>query len=199
MGKIEPAVTRYRAIDHFSRQHPDMSIIQWKYVDASNPDIITVYTDTETLTVQYNPETGRSEIVAVNGDVPEAIKERVTVLHANDVANEATESKVGGRISGCIATVLTILYAIYILSYFGNVGMNSFSGYIAMQLVMPHLLCVAVAAVFSLIGFFGKKRWAVLTAGILMAVSAVLFMQYAPMVIIQSVLFFVSYARMGSK
>jgi hypothetical protein len=77
--------------------------------------------------------------------------------------------------------------------------MDSLGGYIAMRIVMPHLICVLLAAIFSLIGFFGRKRWAMLTSGILMSVSAVLMMQYAPMVIVQAILFFVSYARMGNE
>lgn len=104
-----------------------------------------------------------------------------------------------GRFSGGVATALTVLYSVYILSYFGDIGMDSLGGYLAMQIVMPHLICVLLAAIFSLIGFFGRKRWAMLTSGILMAVSAVLMMQYAPMVIVQAILFFVSYARMGNE
>lgn len=103
---------------------------------------------------------------------------------------------VKGGISGLIAMVLTIAYAIYIVSYFGDEIMSSLGGAIASAIVMPHMVCVVVAAAFSLVGFFGKKRWAVLVSGILMAVSAALFPYYAMMVVIQTVLFFISYARM---
>lgn len=105
--------------------------------------------------------------------------------------------KMKGRVTGFIAMILTALYALYICSYFSSVGMDSIGGYFAMQIVMPHMICVVVATIFVCIGFFGKKRWAMLTAGILLAVSAVLMMTYAPMVIVQAVLCFVSYARMG--
>lgn len=100
-----------------------------------------------------------------------------------------------GRISGCFAMILTILYAVYILLPFADFGMDSLENYIMMIMFMPHMLCVTLAAIFSVIGFFGKKRWAILTAGILMSVAAVLRFDFAAMVIVQAVLFFISYAR----
>lgn len=100
-----------------------------------------------------------------------------------------------GRISGCLAMILTTLYTLYICAYFSGIGIETLSGAVATAIVMPHMLCVAIAAIFSFVGFFGKKRWAMLTSGILMAVSAVLMMSYLPMVIVQAVLFFISYAR----
>ena len=106
---------------------------------------------------------------------------------------EARKTK--GRISGCLAMILTTLYALYLYTYFSNIGIETLSGAVANAIVMPHMLCVAIAAIFSFVGFFGKKRWAMLTSGILMTVSAVLMMSYLPMVIVQAVLFFVSYAR----
>ena len=111
---------------------------------------------------------------------------------------EASVRKRKGRITGFLAMILTALYALYIFSYFYGVGMDSLGGYIAMQIVMPHMVCVAVATIFVCIGFFGRKRWAMLTAGILLVVSAAVMMSYAPMVIVQAVLCFISYARMGS-
>lgn len=102
-----------------------------------------------------------------------------------------------GRISGCLAMILTALYAFYIFSYFSSIGMETLAGAVANAIVMPHMICVVIAAIFSFVGFFGKKRWAMLTSGILMAVSAVLMMSYLPMVIVQTILFFISYVRMG--
>lgn len=110
-----------------------------------------------------------------------------------------TTEKVKGRVCGCIGMILTVLYAAFIVSYFGDAGASDFSGAIATTIVMPHMICVVIAAAFSFVGFFAKKRWAMLTSGILMAVSAALFPMYAQMVIIQAVLFFISYARMGIK
>lgn len=105
------------------------------------------------------------------------------------------QDKPKGRISGCIAMILTILYAVFLLLPFADIGMDTIGNYIAMQMVMPHMLCVVLAAIFSAIGFFGKQRWAILTAGILMSVAAVLMLEFAPMVVVQAILFFISYAR----
>ena len=105
--------------------------------------------------------------------------------------------KVKGRISGFLGMILTVLYAVYIVSYFGD--MDDIGMAIATMIVMPHVVCTVVAAAFSLVGFFGKKRWAMLTSGILMAAAAALFPMYAPLVIVQTILLFISYARMGMK
>ncbi|MDO4484410.1 MAG: hypothetical protein Q4C54_08270 [Clostridia bacterium] len=105
--------------------------------------------------------------------------------------------KTKGRISGLLCMILTVAYAIYIVAYFGNASTTNLGGAIATALVVPHMICVAVAAVFSLVGFFVKKRWAMLTCAILMAVAAVMFPMYAMMVIVQSILGFIAYARMG--
>ena len=116
----------------------------------------------------------------------------------NQVYNEiGNEPKMKGRVVGFLGTALTVLYAIYIISYFGDIHMENLGGMIATALVMPHMICVGLAALFSLVGFFGKKRWAMLTAGILMAVAAIVFMTYAMFVIIQAILLFIAYARMG--
>ena len=72
-------------------------------------------------------------------------------------------------------------------------------GAIATAIVTPHMVCIAVAAVMSIIGFFGKARWAFLVAGILLIVAAVVFLTYAMFVIVQAVLAFIAYGRMGVK
>ena len=116
----------------------------------------------------------------------------------NQVYNDIEKMpKMKGRVTGFLGMVLTVLYAIYILSYFGDIAMANAGTFIATAIVTPHMICVAIAAIFSLIGFFGKKRWAMLTAGILMAVAAVVFLTYAMFVVVQAVLLFIAYARMG--
>ena len=105
--------------------------------------------------------------------------------------------KVKGRVSGLLCMILTVVYAIYIVSYFSSASSSNLSGAIATALVTPHMVCVAVAAVMTIIGFFGKARWAFLTAGILLIVAAVVFLTYAMFVIIQAVLAFIAYVRMG--
>lgn len=105
--------------------------------------------------------------------------------------------KTKGRISGLLCMILTVAYAIYVFAYFNSVSSQNLSGALATAIVMPHLVCVVVAAIFALLGFFGKKRWAMLTCGVLLVVAAVVFMSYAPFVVIQAILAFVAYARMG--
>ncbi len=102
-----------------------------------------------------------------------------------------------GRITGFLCMILTVAYALYIVSFFAKAGATNASGAIAAAIVTPHMVCVAVAAVMSVIGFFGKARWAYLTCGILLVVAAVIFLTYAIMVVIQAVLAFIAYTRMG--
>lgn len=107
--------------------------------------------------------------------------------------------KVKGRITGFLCMLLTVVYAIYLVSYFAGISTKDAGSAIATALVTPHMVCVAIAAVMSIIGFFGKARWAFLTCGILLVVAAVVFLPYAMMVVIQAVLAFIAYARMGIK
>ena len=106
---------------------------------------------------------------------------------------------VKGRVSGLLCMILTVAYAIYIMSYFAKAGASDLGGAIATAIVTPHMVCVAVAAVFTVIGFFGKARWGFLVAGILLVVAAVIFLTYAMLVVVQAILAFIAYARMGIK
>lgn len=101
-----------------------------------------------------------------------------------------------GRFIGSMAFLLTLVYAIYIGSYFRSVSFDTVGGFIATSIVMPHIVCVFLSVIFSAVGLFGYKPWGMLVAGILLAVSAALMLTYLPMVIFQSVLCFVSYIRM---
>ncbi len=109
------------------------------------------------------------------------------------------QMKMKGRISGLLCMILTVTYAIYIVSYFAKAGETNVGGAIATAIVTPHMACAAVAAVMSVIGFFCKARWAFLVCGILLVVAAVIFLTYAMMVVVQAVLAFIAYARMGIK
>lgn len=60
---FESGATKFRAIDNFTRQYPNKKIKQWMYVDQANYDLIKVYTETEILTVQYDPELKKSVII----------------------------------------------------------------------------------------------------------------------------------------
>ncbi len=107
--------------------------------------------------------------------------------------------KTKGRISGLLCLILTVAYAVYIIGYFSNVSAENLGGALATAIVTPHMVCVAVAAVMSIIGFFGKARWAFLVTGIMLVVAAVIFLAYAAFVVIQAILAFIAYARMGTK
>ncbi len=100
-----------------------------------------------------------------------------------------------------IAAILGTLYGIYLVSYFlGINGTGTESeqagAAIATVLVLPHMALVWIAVIFNWVGFAIKARWAALVAGILYAVSIVLFFAYFMFVVIEMVLCFVAYAKM---
>ena len=72
--------------------------------------------------------------------------------------------------------------------------MESIGGFLATSIVMPHMLCAGLGAIFLGVGSICYKGWGVLTGSILLAVAAILFPTYALMVIIQTVIGFISYA-----
>ncbi len=107
--------------------------------------------------------------------------------------------RVKGRVSGFLCMFLTVVYAIYIVSYFSGIVDVNLSAAVATALVTPHMVCVAIAAIMSIVGFFGKARWAFLVCGILLIVAGVVFLTYFMMVVVQAVLAFIAYARMNLK
>lgn len=102
-----------------------------------------------------------------------------------------------------ISAVLGVLYSIYIVSYFSGAvsgtssGVESIGGAIATALVMPHMLCVVLAAIFNVIAALANKRGFALTGAILYCVGAVLFLMYAPFVIPSIILSFIGYSKLG--
>lgn len=101
-----------------------------------------------------------------------------------------------------IAAILGVAYAIYSIVYWS--GANSSSGDaaaaigagIATVLVMPHMICAVLAAIFNVLGWAMSSRGFALTGAILYAVAAVLFPVYAMFVIIQMILSFVGFVRL---
>ena len=61
------------------------------------------------------------------------------------------------------------------------------------------MLCVAIAAVLSAAGYFGRQRWAMLASGILLAVAAAMMPSYVEAVLVQIVLFVVAYVGMSGQ
>lgn len=104
-----------------------------------------------------------------------------------------------GRVSGVLATVLAVAYAIYIVSYFSGIAMDSAGAAIATALVTPHMVCVAVGALMAVLGTFTFKRGFMLAAGILLVVAAAIFPTYAMFTVVQSILAFIAYVRMGKE
>lgn len=95
-----------------------------------------------------------------------------------------------------VSTILGAIYAIYLIVYFGNASSEDIGGAIASTIVMPHMICVVIAAAFNLAGSLTNKRGFALTSAILYSVSAVLFLMYAFFVIPMIILTFVGFANL---
>ena len=109
MGLGESSATKFRAIDSFTREHPNTPIKKWQYVDPSNTDIITIFTGTETLTVQYNPEMKKSMIIALADNEPTGFQSgerkglRCPQCGAYNVGVQmVSESQLENKHKGCI-------------------------------------------------------------------------------------------------
>lgn len=100
-----------------------------------------------------------------------------------------------------VAGLLGAAYLIYLVCYFvGSMasagdGIELAAGGLATAIVMPHMVCVALAVAFNWLGWFLNAPWSALVAGILYAVSMVLMFLYALFVVVQMVLCFIAYAK----
>ncbi|MDP4109510.1 MAG: hypothetical protein Q8878_05705 [Bacillota bacterium] len=100
------------------------------------------------------------------------------------------------------AAILGSVYAVYIVYYcFDALSRQTETSAavgtgIAIALMTPHIICVTLAVIFNWIGWSGNLRWAALASGILYAVSAVIFLLYAPFVLVQTILAFVGFAQL---
>ncbi len=98
-----------------------------------------------------------------------------------------------------IGAILGVIYSIYIISYFSTAISSSTSASatlgagIATALVLPHMICTILAAIFNIIGWAANLRWSALVGGILYCLAAVMFFMYAPFVLVQIVLSFVGF------
>ena len=100
-----------------------------------------------------------------------------------------------------VSFVLGVLYAIYIVAYFGGAvggseGAEQAGAAIATALVTPHMICTVLAVIFNGLGLFMNKRGFALTGAILYAVAIVMFIPYFMFIIIQMILSFVGCAKM---
>ena len=67
------------------------------------------------------------------------------------------------------------------------------------MLVAPHIICVVIATIFNIVGWYMNKRGFVLTGAILYAVSILMFPLYFLFVVVQTVLSFVGFAKMPKR
>lgn len=99
-----------------------------------------------------------------------------------------------------VCAVLATIYVIYLMSYFGSAmgDLNSaeeVGGAVATALVAPHMVVIGIGAIFSWIGFIGRKSWGALVGAILYCVGAILFILYAFYSIPLIILGFVGYSK----
>ena len=76
------------------------------------------------------------------------------------------------------SAIIGTIYLIYLVVYFSggitsSEGTEAIGAGIAAALVIPHMVCVGIAAIFNWLGWALRARWAALVAGILYAVSIV--------------------------
>ncbi|MFZ7132290.1 MAG: hypothetical protein ACOWWR_08025 [Eubacteriales bacterium] len=101
-----------------------------------------------------------------------------------------------------ISAVLGTAYAIYLIIYFGGGLMASttdadvIGGAIATALVTPHMVCVAIAAIFNILAVFNYKRGFALTGAILYTCAALVFIMYGTFLLPMIVLSFIGFARL---
>ncbi len=104
-----------------------------------------------------------------------------------------------------VSMILGILYSIYAVSYWLTditdpmdtpevVGAN-----IARLLILPHLLLALIGTLMNILGYFLNSKGFILTGAILYTVSLVVFPFYFMFVMLQMILSYIAYARMGKK
>ena len=100
-----------------------------------------------------------------------------------------------------ITTVLSILYAVYIVDYMisASTGIpdtaEGLGTAIGMAIIMPHTLSMGLCAIFTTLGFFLKKSWGTLVGAIIFSVGLVLMPLYFMFGIPLIVLGFVGFAN----
>lgn len=100
-----------------------------------------------------------------------------------------------------VSFVLGVLYLLYSLYYWSGIGTTGAGAsragaVLASYVVMPHLVCTAVAIIFNGLGAFLHKAAFALVGAILYAVAMVLFPMYFFFVIVEMVLSFVGFSQL---
>ena len=96
-----------------------------------------------------------------------------------------------------IAAILSVSYLISLISFLASD--TSAAGALAAALVKPHMVVVALAVVFNLLGWFLKAPWAALVAGILYTISIVLIFNFIIFVLIQLILCLIAFVKMQKR
>ena len=96
-------------------------------------------------------------------------------------------------IAAIVITVLVLGY--YIFHFSGAVSQDEVVGSIAILLVLPHGITVAIALLFNILGLVMKSKGFILTSGILYLVSIIFMPIYFTEVLIQAVLCFIAYGQ----
>ena len=100
----------------------------------------------------------------------------------------------------CVSNILASIYVIYLIAYFfGDTasasGAEAIGGAIATALVTTHMIMFLIGVVFGWLGFFTKKSWAALIAGILYSVGTLFFLAYFIFGVPLLILGFIGYAK----
>lgn len=99
-----------------------------------------------------------------------------------------------------VCAILAAIYVIYLITYFMGAtdsedAAEAIGGAIATALVMPHMLVMALGAIFTWIGFCLCKSWGALVGAILYCLGLVLFPAYFMFAIPLIILGFVGFAK----
>lgn len=100
-----------------------------------------------------------------------------------------------------ISLIIGAIYGVYLIVNFGGAlgGASSdeelVGAGIATMLVTPHIILVILAVIFNALGYFKSSKGFALTGGILYSVAAVVFLMYAPFLIVSIVCSFVGYSK----
>ncbi len=101
-----------------------------------------------------------------------------------------------------ISFIIGVLYLLYSIFYWSGAASSTVDAAeqigagIATVVVMPHLICTALAVIFNGLGLFMRKRGFALTGAILYTVALVLFPVYFMFVIVEMILSYIGFAKM---
>lgn len=121
--------------------------------------------------------------------------------NSNSTSSKNTQKKGSFSILLLISFILGCLYMLYSIIYWssatsGTTGFEQIGAGVATALVMPHLICTAIAVIFNALGLFLNKRGFALTGAILYSVAMVLFPMYFMFVIVEMILSYIGFAKL---